>query len=579
VDGEVALLPVGTDEIGELGEAFGKVQRTAIASAIDEAALRQGINEVFLNIARRSQGLLHRQLNLLDEMERTASDPEDLRNLFRADHLATRMRRHAEDLVILAGATPGRGWRQAVKFIDVIRGAVSEVEEYQRITLLPVPEASLAGRAVADIIHLLAELVENAASFSPPTTEVRVGGVLVPHGFAVEIEDRGLGMAADDLAQANAQLAEPPEFDPKNSARLGLFVVAQLAIRHGIRVTLRTSPYGGLTAVVLIPDELVEQSAPLNSWAGDVVGNGSGGPRHALPSPTEFQWLSADTIGSGPLAPTGGPALAGTSTATLATRSNGNGVWSFDEMPTAGHAPGETAVNAPLDGPAPADPAQPPPGDRVEPYRAGLAALTGDGWTDPGRAGLADPASNSLTDSSGSAGSALTSAGQSGSGQPGSGQSGTGPAGTGPEATGQPGTGPAAIGQAAIGQAATGEAATGEAATGPTDGPVDANGNLKRELPRRIRQTSLADQLRRTEPPDVPEVPSEPPRRTPEQLRSMMSAYQAGVNRSRSTGAVPPAPPGPDPARSPDRDQGASGGAAKLDGNSDRASGPGPEEQ
>ncbi|GAA3450480.1 sensor histidine kinase [Dactylosporangium matsuzakiense] len=250
-------LEYGADEIGKVGNAFSAVQRTAVQSAVHEAQLRQGLNEVFLNIARRSQTLLHRQLALLDRMERRSTDPEELEDLFRVDHLATRMRRHAEDLVILAGAAPGRGWRNPVPMVDVIRGAVSEVEDYARVGFLALPEASLVGRAVADCIHLLAEVIENATAYSPPHTRVQISGQLVPNGYAIEIEDRGLGMSPDAIEEANLRLAQPPEFDPANSARLGLFVVALLAARHGVRVTLRASAYGGVTAVVLIPPHLI----------------------------------------------------------------------------------------------------------------------------------------------------------------------------------------------------------------------------------------------------------------------------------------------------------------------------------
>ncbi|WP_238010388.1 nitrate- and nitrite sensing domain-containing protein [Dactylosporangium sp. AC04546] len=250
-------LEYGADEIGKLGNAFSAVQRTAVQSAAHEAQLRRGLNEVFLNIARRSQTLLHRQLALLDRMERRTTDPDELEDLFRVDHLATRMRRHAEDLVILAGAAPGRGWRNPVPMIDVIRGAVSEVEDYARVGFLALPEASLVGRAVADVIHLLAEVIENATSYSPPHTRVQISGQLVPNGYAIEIEDRGLGMAPEAIEEANQRLLHPPDFDPANSARLGLFVVALLAARHGVRVTLRHSPYGGVTAVVLVPPHLI----------------------------------------------------------------------------------------------------------------------------------------------------------------------------------------------------------------------------------------------------------------------------------------------------------------------------------
>jgi signal transduction histidine kinase len=257
VAAESPPLPYGGDEIGQVGHAFNELQRTAVKSAIDEATVRQGLNEVFLNIARRSQTLLHRQLSILDRMERRADDPTELEDLFRVDHLATRMRRHAEDLVILAGSAPGRGWRNPVPVVDVLRGAVSEVEDYARVSIRPMPEIALIGRSVGDIIHLLAELIENATSFSPPHTRVNIGGELVSHGFAIEIEDRGLGISADALAQINARLTTPPEFDPSKSAQLGLFVVARLAARHGVKVQLRSSPYGGITAVALLPADLV----------------------------------------------------------------------------------------------------------------------------------------------------------------------------------------------------------------------------------------------------------------------------------------------------------------------------------
>jgi signal transduction histidine kinase len=254
---ETPPLRYGFDELGQLGDAFTRVQETAVSSAVHEANLRHGFNQVFLNIARRSQTLLHRQLALLDTMERRTEDPDQLEELFRVDHLATRMRRHAEDLVILAGSTPGRGWRNPIPFADVLRAAASEVEEYARISVVGVPDLGLAGRAVNDVVHLLAELLENATMFSPPTTQVTMSGQSVPNGFVIEIEDRGLGMSLASIDDANARLASPPDFDPANSSRLGLFVVSRLAARHGITVGLRRSPYGGVTAVTLIPAELV----------------------------------------------------------------------------------------------------------------------------------------------------------------------------------------------------------------------------------------------------------------------------------------------------------------------------------
>ncbi|WP_406041507.1 nitrate- and nitrite sensing domain-containing protein [Micromonospora sp. NBC_00898] len=278
VDREAPELDHGGDEIGQVGHAFNEVRRTAVQAAVDEVTLRRGLNEVFLNIARRSQGLVHRQLALLDRLERRTEDPDELAGLFQVDHLATRLRRHAEDLVILAGAAPGRGWRNPVAAVDVIRGAISEVESYDRVDVGVVHPAGVLGRAVGDVIHLLAELIENAAVFSPPGTRVDVSGQAVPNGYAVEITDRGLGMSSRVLEDANRKLARSPEFDPADSARLGHFVVGRLAARHGVRVQLRPASPAGTTAVVLIPADLVTDE-PVLGPTGPAAGAATGDER------------------------------------------------------------------------------------------------------------------------------------------------------------------------------------------------------------------------------------------------------------------------------------------------------------
>ena len=266
VSAESPDIPASSDEIGQVRDAFVTVQQTAIRAAVGQARLREGMSEVFRNLARRSQSLLHRQLTLLDAMERRARDPQELEDLFRIDHLTTRMRRHAESLIILSGQTPARGWRNPVPLVDVLRAAVAEVEDYTRIRATSATAASLAGPAVGDVIHLIAELAENATMFSPPNTPVVIHGDVVGKGFAVEIEDRGLGLSDDQLEQVNALLANPPPFDPSGSDQLGLFVAGQLAKRHNIKITLRPSPYGGTTAIVLIPQNLV---IPEGSHASD----------------------------------------------------------------------------------------------------------------------------------------------------------------------------------------------------------------------------------------------------------------------------------------------------------------------
>jgi signal transduction histidine kinase len=247
----------GTAEVEDVADAISAVQHTAVEAAVGQAELRAGVNQVFLNLARRSQALLHRQRIQLDGMQRRATDPGALDDLFRLDHLTTRMRRHAEGLIILSGAVPGRGWRKPIPMMDVVRGAAAEVEDYARVNVQPMSDHALVGAVVGDVIHLIAELIENATVYSPPHTSVTVRGEMVGNGFAVEVEDRGLGLPPEVLAEFNERLANPPEFDLADSDRLGLFVVGRLAARHDIRVTLRPSPYGGTTAIVLIPIELV----------------------------------------------------------------------------------------------------------------------------------------------------------------------------------------------------------------------------------------------------------------------------------------------------------------------------------
>jgi len=272
VAAESPPLTFGNDEIGQVGQAINAVQETAIRAAVDQAELRHGVRDLFLGLARRNQALVHRQLKVLDEIERRETDAHELADLFKVDHLATRMRRNAENLIVLSGAVPGRRWRKPVPFVDVVRGAVAEVEDYTRVSVLPIDVASLSGRAVSDVIHLLAELIENAASFSPPYTMVNVGAQKVANGFVVEIEDRGLGMSELELDAANDLVSNPPEFNLSSTARLGLYVVGRLAERHGIDVRLRRSPYGGTMAIVLIPSALVvaEQAEEEQAAGGEV---------------------------------------------------------------------------------------------------------------------------------------------------------------------------------------------------------------------------------------------------------------------------------------------------------------------
>jgi signal transduction histidine kinase len=249
-------------EFSRAAAALTSVQRTALTAAATETGLRSGISQVFVSLARRSQSLLQRQLRLLDDLERKAVDPGTLADLFPLDHLTTRMRRHAEGLIILSGAVPGRAWSSPVPVIDVIRGAIAEVEDYKRIVVATTSEDMVTGSAVADMIHLLAELIENATLFSPSGTRVEVKAERVGNGFAFEIEDRGLGIKPEELDAINLRLGSPADFDLANADQLGLFVVGKLAARHGVRVFMRPSPYGGTTAIVLMPISMITTEVP-----------------------------------------------------------------------------------------------------------------------------------------------------------------------------------------------------------------------------------------------------------------------------------------------------------------------------
>jgi HAMP domain-containing protein len=284
------------DEIGQVSAAFNSVHRVAIKVATEQAALRRSIRDMFINLARRSQNLIDRQLELLEDLERNETNSETLEHLFRLDHLATRMRRNAEDLIVLSGTEPGRHWVEPMTVTDVARAAAAEVEEYQRVEFLPMIDVDVAGHVAVDVIHLLAELIENATAFSPPTTKVQIAGQVVPHGYVLEIEDRGLGMSDDELIEANERLTNPPEIDFALSRVLGLYVVGQLSQRHGIKVQLRHSWYGGVTALALLPHDLLvwpkepqaipEPAAAVSAGRAELPPPERRGGNHAAPEAT-----------------------------------------------------------------------------------------------------------------------------------------------------------------------------------------------------------------------------------------------------------------------------------------------------
>ena len=584
---------LGRDEIGRVGRAFDAARRTAIEAAVGEARMRRGINDVFRNLAQRNQSLLHRELTVLDGMERRTTDPETLEDLFRLDHLTTRMRRHSEGLIILSGAAPGRGWVQPVRMIDVLRAAAAEVEDYSRVSVTTPSQAALTGPAVADVIHLLAELIENATTLSPPYTPVRVSGDLVANGFAVEIEDRGLGMSEQRYVELNGRLAEPPEFDVFNSEQLGLFVVGQLAKRHGIRVTLRPSPYGGTTAIALIPTTLVGveegfveglptgMTAISSAWAADrnemaagdttvqpsssrteltgqswsalPQGDGSFGPANrdapvAGGAGSVESFAAGPSFGAGPYADqpspgpssglsNGGPANGGSSGAL----SNGPGVpygeqpygtdpytgqaygWtsppsgsSFGPPADTSPAPTETGLPWPYDRPAPSgngmgqpptapfpasDPAHPPAGT-YRPYTQDETAFPppGDSFPAPQAAPPpAGPTSPQAQPSYSEAEPAMPSAGVS---------------------------------------YPSAETALPAAGSFPSENGAQAQQDeTYKGLPKRVRQASLAPQLRdRTTPSSTPSAASgdNVVNRSPDDIRNALSAMQRGWQQGRA---------------------------------------------
>ena len=246
----------------------GAYEQAAMAEAA-EAALRNGFRQILASLGRRNQSLLHRQLRIIDTLEQQASSPAALAELFTLDHLTTRMRRHAESLTVLSGAAPGRSWSGPVPIIDVMRAAVAEVEDYTRVTVISDAEEAVAAVAVTDMIHLLAELIENATLFSPSSTRVEIRAERVANGFAVEVNDRGLGIPAEQLRELNAQLAEPLDFGLADADRLGLFVAGRLAARHGVHVSLGPSPYRGTKAIVVLPDAIVVSDPAIQGGYGE----------------------------------------------------------------------------------------------------------------------------------------------------------------------------------------------------------------------------------------------------------------------------------------------------------------------
>ncbi|HEY7013630.1 MAG TPA: ATP-binding protein [Streptosporangiaceae bacterium] len=535
LDGDLsAPAPTKITEVSQAADALASVQRQAVAAAAGEAGLRSGISQVFVSLARRNQSLLQRQLRQLDELERKAADPSALADLFPLDHLTTRMRRHAEGLIILSGAVPGRAWSNPVPVIDVIRGAIAEVEDYKRVAVVTEAEDLVAGSAVADMIHLLAELIENATLFSPSGTRVEIRAERVGTGFAFEVEDRGLGIARDELEAINERLASPQDFDMANADQLGLFVVGKLAARHAVRVSLRSSPYGGITAVAVVPHSMIagEPAAPA------AVPPAAERPAIAGPGPdlllalTGRKWSPvspAGTIFRSP--PTAIPA-----------------------QPSVRPAPPESAPRTPAR-PIPAAPL-PLQGDAIPAERAPvrLDSVRSDSvwpdsvWPDPGRPATGWP--NTRPDPDGPGSQPRFS--QPGTEPPGGATTGfAAPSAVSPWDVASPSAAAASPPVAASPPRATspsGAAPPPAAAPPPgTYRPAAASpaaavtAGTHRGLPRRVRQANLSPHLRGG--PASATAPAQVPARTPEQAKSLLASLQDGWERARRADIPEPRPP------------------------------------
>ena len=267
----VEPVPLHTrDEVGQVARAFDTVHGQALKLAADQAALQSNVSSMFVNLSRRSQALVERQLQLIEQLESNEQDPDQLSNLFQLDHLATRMRRNSENLLVLAGTDLAKRNVAPVPLVDVLRAAVSEIEQYQRIVVQAPPQATVVGRATSDVIHLLAELLDNATNFSPPDSQVVMSSLRAQDGsIVVEIADSGVGMLDHELTDANRRLSTPSAVDVSASRRMGLFVVGRLGARHGITVHLGGAPMGGpgggVTASVTLPAHLVTVSGEAES--------------------------------------------------------------------------------------------------------------------------------------------------------------------------------------------------------------------------------------------------------------------------------------------------------------------------
>ncbi|MGP3689460.1 ATP-binding protein [Streptomyces sp. IBSNAI002] len=484
--------PAGVDEFWLLAQELRGAREQAHATLVRLAGPATPSDserkvEVFVNLARRLQSLVHREISLLDELEDTVEDPDLLKELFHVDHLATRIRRHAENLAVLGGAASRRQWTRPIDLSEVLRSSVAEVEQYTRVKVVPPAGGSVRGHAVADVVHLLAELVENATVFSAPDTDVVLRAERVTAGIAVEVEDRGLGMPAEEQHRMNALLGDPDQISVRHllaDGRIGLFVVSALARRHGIAVELKSNIYGGVLAVLVLPQELLGAEAPGAADAGGSRAT-SWGTGRASPLPPPLEPVRVARPRTEPAGPV--PAA-----------------WPTDP---AGPAPGPWSVNAevpvPADGGVAEAEAPSPTGGGVPAPRAGGgAAVPTAAQPVPGPAASAPD------------GAAARSA------------AGAGPVPAPPETWAGPVPAPAAPPgvrtDPALPETWTEPVPAAQAPAGPAAGDRPA-------LPRRRAQSHLAPQLREAPAPRRAPDP-EPPVHDP----GLMAAFQRGFGLAQS---------------------------------------------
>ncbi len=476
-----APLDIRSDETGQVARAFNAVYQEAVRVADELAALRASLRGTFLNLARRSQRLIERQLELIEGLKQGA-EPEVVERLLGLDHLAARMRRNAESLVVLSGAEAPRRWSYPVPLGQVVRAAMGEVEDTDRVELLPFGDVGLSGEAVADVVHLLAELIENATSFSPPGTKVQIAGQEASNGYVIEVEDRGLGISDEELIEANERLSDPSAVDSALSRMLGLSVVGRLAQRHGIRAQLRHSWYGGVTALVLLPRDLTtsgglaaprELAPPARGEVTPLSSFPDGSPVSEAADSTWFDPAAAEHL---PL---------------------GGGVPAREDRAARPARPDEPA-------PRPEDPAhpQPAPGRHET-----IESMNGHGpVAPPERPGPLAPA-----------------------GSPG------------PREAPEPAdddTQPFAVPIAGPGETTPTPTPTRTPTPTPTPIPTPTPSAQRPPLPRRVPQANLA--------PGIPAQPPPPPgesassvmaSRSPEEIRAMLSSYRSGLERGRRVAA------------------------------------------